>query len=104
MGYNRLTRGKALIGKGGLTVVGVASFTYNPGNLIDAAGETKSDVTVTGATFGDYVLVSAPYTLAGVTVTAYVHAADTVGIRVQNETGGAVDLASGTWKVIVLRT
>jgi len=33
---------------------------------------------------------------------AYVSAADTVTIRLQNETGGTIDLASGTWKVIII--
>lgn len=87
-----------------LTKVGEASFTFDPGNLIDAAGETKADIAVAGAAFGDFVLVAAPYTLAGITVTGYVHAANTIGVRVQNESGGVIDLASGTWKVLVFRT
>jgi hypothetical protein len=35
-------------------------------------------------------------------VTAYVSAADTVTVRLQNESGGAIDLASGTLRVRVL--
>ena len=59
--------------------------------------------TVTGAAFGDIVHPIAPYTLAGVTATAYVSAANTANIRLHNGTGAAVDLASGTWNVIVIR-
>jgi len=81
----------------GLTI----SFTWNPGNLVDGAGETSATVTVTGATLGDYVQIAAPYDLQGITCTGYVQAADTVQVRLQNETGGAVDLASGTWKIKV---
>lgn len=80
-----------------------AAFTYDPGSLADGAGETSGAITVTGAAFNDFVLVAAPYDLAGVIATAYVSAADTVRIRVQNETGGVVDLASGSWKLRVLK-
>jgi hypothetical protein len=80
-----------------------ATIVWDPANLVDGAGETSSGITVTGAAFGDYVLVGAPYDLQGITCTAYVSAADTVKIRLQNETGGAINLASGTWKVRVLQ-
>lgn len=78
------------------------SSTWNPGNLVDGAGETKS-ITVSGAALGDFVIASAPYDLQDITVTAYVQAVDTVEIRAQNESGGAIDLASGTWKVRVIK-
>ena len=78
------------------------TLVWDVGSLADGAGETSGDITVTGAAFGDFVLVAAPASIVGMTVTAYVHAADTVHIRVQNESGGVVDLAEGTWKVKVL--
>jgi hypothetical protein len=83
-------------------VPAVTSTTFNPGSLADGAGETSSGITVTGAALGDFVLVSAPYDLQDITVTGYVQAADTVEIRVQNESTGTVDLASGTWKIKVI--
>lgn len=78
------------------------SLTWDPGSLADGAGETSTGITVTGAALGDYVLVSAPYDLQGLTATAYVSATNTVKIRLQNESAGTVDLASGSWKVRVL--
>lgn len=78
------------------------TLLWNPGNLVDGAGETSPPITVTGALPGDYVMASVPYDLQGVICTAYVSAANTVRIRLQNETGGAVDLASATWLVRVL--
>lgn len=75
---------------------------WNPGNLVDGAGETSPPITMTDVQFSDYVLVAAPYDLQGVICTAYVSATHTVRIRLQNETGGAVDLASGTWYVRAL--
>lgn len=71
------------------------SATYDPASLADGAGATTT-VTVTGAALGDLVLPSFSVDLAGVSVTAYVSAANTVSVRFQNESGGTVDLASGT--------
>lgn len=79
------------------------SGTWNPGSLVDGAGETSSAITVSGAVLGDFVLVSAPYDLQGITCNGYVSAANAVTIRLQNESGGTLDLASGTWKAIVLQ-
>lgn len=77
------------------------SATWDPGDLADGAGETSSSITVTGAALSDYVVASAPYDLQGITANAYVDATNSVKIRLQNETGGNVNLASGTWRVMV---
>ena len=71
------------------------SATYDPGSLADGAGVTTT-VTVTGAVANDYVIVSFARDLQGITMTGWVSAADTVSVRFQNETGGVLDLASGT--------
>lgn len=82
--------------------VACVQATINPGNLADAAGENDT-VTVTGAKIGDIVLVGLGVDAAGITITGYVSAANTVTVRVQNESGGAVDLASSTCNIVVLR-
>jgi len=79
------------------------TVVFDPGSLVDGAGETKTSITITGAEFGDFVLISAPYDLQDLIVTGYVSAANTVEIRVQNESTATVDLASGTWDVRVLK-
>ena len=79
------------------------SITWNPGSLDDGVGETSSSITVTDAKLGDFVWVSAPYDLQDITATGYVQADDTVEVRIQNEGGATVDLASGTWKVLVFK-
>ncbi|MEO8606005.1 MAG: hypothetical protein ABI629_25770, partial [bacterium] len=99
----RISKGPIKIGAGKFTIIGETSATFDPGSLADGAGETKADIAVAGAAFGDYVLWAAPYSVQGLSVTAYVHAAGLVAIRVQNESGGAVDLASGAWHVKVIR-
>ena len=77
------------------------SATFNAGSLADGAGETTT-VTVTGAALGDFVLVSHGVDVAGISVTGYVSAADTVSVRLQNESGGTLDLASATLRVRVI--
>lgn len=71
------------------------STTYDPPNLVDAAGTTTT-VTVTGATLGMFASASFSLDLQGITVTAWVSAADTVSVRFQNESGGTLNLGSGT--------
>jgi hypothetical protein len=79
----------------------IGSATYDASSLVDASGETTT-VTVTGAAVGDFALASLGVDVAGITVTAYVSAANTVSVRVQNESGGTLDLASTTLTAAVL--
>jgi hypothetical protein len=74
------------------------TFTWDPGSLLDGAGETSAAVPYPGATLGGVsVQAIAPYDLQGITCNAYVDAANSCKVRLQNETGGTIDLASGTW-------
>ena len=79
------------------------TFTWTPGTLTSGNGVTSSAVTVTGAALGDFAMVAAPYDLGGILATAYVNGANTAVVRVQNATGGSVTLASGTWRVRVVK-
>ncbi|MDD3287430.1 MAG: DUF2793 domain-containing protein, partial [Alphaproteobacteria bacterium] len=80
-----------------------ATFSWNPGTVSSGSGISSSAVTVTGAALGDFAQVAAPYDLQGVMATAYVSAADTVIVRIQNNTGSSVSLASGTWRIRVAK-
>lgn len=77
------------------------SLVWDPGNLIDGAGEVSGVVTVTGATVGDGVRVFPPYSTQGIIYSGTVSAADSVLISLFNKTGGAIDLGSASWKVKV---
>lgn len=77
------------------------SAVYNTASLGDRAGATTT-VAAIGAAIGDYSLVSFELDLVGITVTSYVSAADVVSVRIQNESGGTVDLASTTIRVRVI--
>lgn len=77
------------------------SDTWDPGSIADGDEEAK-DVTVTGAALGDFVLVSSSLDVADLVLTGQVTAADTVTVQLANNTGGAVDLGSGTVYVRVI--
>ena len=79
-----------------------ATAVINPVSLADGAGQNVS-MTVTGAAIGDFVLISPGVDLQGITVTASVISADTVEIRIQNESGGSLDLGTSTWKAKVIQ-
>ena len=77
--------------------------TLDVDSLVDGAG-TSDTITVPGVALGDIVLgISFGVSLAGLTVTGYVSAANTVTLRIQNESTATVDLASTTVDVIVAR-
>jgi len=76
------------------------STTYNPPSLADGTG-TTTNVYILQAALGDYAEATFSVDLQGITVTAWVSAADTISVRFQNETGGVVDLASGTLRARV---
>ena len=79
-----------------------ASVTIDPISLADGAGESI-DVTVSGAAVGDQVIFAPGVSLQGITASVHVRGANTVQIRLQNETGGTIDLASSTWYVKTIR-
>ena len=80
------------------TIPLIGSATYDPPSLADGVGTTTT-VTCTGATVGMFASASFGVDLQGITVTAWVSAADTVSVRFQNESGGVLDLASSTLTV-----
>lgn len=91
----------ALAAEGEIKRIMYVAATINVASLADGAGAT-SQVTLNGVALGDIVLgVSAGVDLQDMTVTAYVQAANTIEIRVQNESGGVIDLASTTFRVLV---
>lgn len=89
---------------GGTPISGYLSgtTTFDPASLADGAGATTT-VTVTGAALGDIAIASFSLDLQGITVTAWVSATNTVSVRFQNESGGTLDLASGTLRASVIK-
>ena len=85
------------------TAVVNGSSVFDPASLATYTGTASSAITITGAAFGDYVLVSAPYDATGIIASGSVSAANTVKITLFNATAGTIDLASGAWKIKLLK-
>lgn len=99
----RPVNGPLIVG-GGRTITKHFSktVTWNPANLNDGT-QTTQDVTVTGVRLADANTVTAGFNadLQGMQLTGYVSADDTVTVVLRNETGGALNLASGSLTVDV---
>jgi len=94
------------IGGTGATMTAVlkASSTIDFTSISANTTSDSSGITVTGAEVGDPVIVGVPATIAaGLVVTGYVSAADTVKVRAANVTASPVDPASGTYTVTVIK-
>ena len=78
------------------------SDTWDPGSIADGDEEAK-EVTVTGAALGDFVRVSFSLDVTDLVLDAKVTAANTVTCILVNNTGGAIDLGSGTISVEVFK-
>lgn len=78
------------------------STTWDPGSIADGDEEAK-EVTATGAVLGDFAIASFSLDVSDLVLDAQVTAANTVTCILANNTGGAVDLGSGTVKVRVIK-
>jgi hypothetical protein len=80
-----------------------AKGTINFGEVADG-DEAVDTIAVPGVALGDVVIgVSASVDVADLSLTAAVTAANEVTVQVNNNTGGAVDLASAVFRVVVGR-
>lgn len=80
-----------------------SSLAFDPPNLISGASESTT-VTVAGAVVGQFVTAAFSLSLQGISLSAFVSAANTVTVVFSNLTGGAIDLGSGIIKVSVRTT
>lgn len=71
--------------------------------MILSAGVAELTLTVNGAVVGQPVALSSPSSIeAGLIWCGFVSATDTVTVRLYNSTTMTVNLASGTWKAVVI--
>ena len=78
------------------------SETKDWGSISDG-DEAAEEVTVTGAALGDFAVATMSIDVTDLVITASVTAANTVTVILSNETGGAIDLGSGTLSVKVFK-
>ena len=64
-------------------------FTFEDDSILDG-DEYSAEATVTGAALGDFVLVAPVLDPADLFFNAYVSAADTVTVQINNMTGGTL--------------
>jgi hypothetical protein len=89
--------------QGMFTEMWTAKGTINFGSVADG-DEAVDTIAVPGVALGDIVLgVSAVLDIADLGLTAAVTGANEVTVQVWNNTGGAIDLASAVFKVVVGR-
>jgi hypothetical protein len=79
------------------------TITFDPPSLTTGAIAVSTGITVTGAAIGDNIELYPPYDTQGVAAQAQASAANTIVISLHNRSAGTVDLASGTWGVVVKR-
>ena len=75
---------------------------WTPGALADGSGVTVN-MTVTGAALGDWVQASTVIDLKGLTLTAYVQAANTIQLVLVNHSGSGVTLANEYYYIRVMK-
>ncbi len=78
-----------------------AAVVYDPPSLAINGG-TSTTLTVNGAQLGDFAIASFDKNMNAVSMFAYVSAANTVTVILQNQSGTLQDLASGVLKAIVV--
>lgn len=77
--------------------------TWDPSS-VGSLAVVSTTVTVPGAALGDFVHASFSLSLGGLMLSAYVSAANIVTVSLFNPTTAAIDLSSGTLKVLVLKS
>jgi 4-aminobutyrate aminotransferase-like enzyme len=87
----------------GPKVVVSTTITFDPPSLTTGAFAVSSGITVTGVALGDRIELYPPYDTQGIMYQGNPSAADTIKISLTSCAAGTVDLASGTWGVVVKR-
>lgn len=86
----------------GVGQIGITQ-TWDPAS-INALGTASVTVSYPGAAIGDFTLRSFSVTLQGLILFAEVTATNVVTVTLFNPTTSAVDLGSGTLKILVLKS
>jgi len=79
------------------------SAVWDPGAVANGAS-VSTTVPVPGAALGDFALASFSLSLQGAILSASVSAPNVVTVLLSNLSGGALDLSSGTVRVLVFKT
>lgn len=84
-------------------VVVSTTVTFDPPSLATGVFATSSEIAVTGIALGDSIELYPPYSTQGIMYQATPSTAGNMIINLTSCAAGTVDLASGTWGVVVKR-
>lgn len=84
-------------------IVVSTTITFDPPSLTTGAFAESSDIVVTGVALGDAIELYPPYDTQGIMFQASPASAGNITISLTSCASGTVDLASGTWGVVVKR-
>ncbi|MNV12920.1 hypothetical protein D3C71_1035450 [compost metagenome] len=90
-------------GVSGARTIRNTTVTFDPPSLTTGAFATSSAIPVTGIALGDDIELFPPYGTQGIMFKAVPSSAGNMVINLFNTSASTVDLASGTWGVIVKR-
>lgn len=79
------------------------SVTKDWASILNAGATQTQTVTVNGAALGDFAMATMNIDLQKLIIRAYVSAANTVTVCLDNLSGGTLDLGSGTLAVMVIK-
>lgn len=77
--------------------------THDFGNIADGGREETGFITVTGASIGDWCMASLGVDQQGMHVVCNITSNNNCVVAVNNETGGAIDLASTTVRILIIK-
>ena len=83
--------------------VASTTITFDPPSLTTGAFAESSGIAVTGVALGDAIDLYPPYDTDGIMYQASPSDVDEIKITLFNGNSGTLDLASGTWGVVVRR-
>ncbi len=83
-------------------VVLSTTITFNPPSLTTGAF-AEADVSLSGVALGDRIELYPPYDTQGIMYQASPNAANSITIALTSCSTSTIDLASGTWGVVVKR-
>ena len=84
-------------------VVVSTTVTFDPPSLTTGAFAESSDIPITGVELGDAIELYPPYDTQGIIYQASPASAGNITISLTSCSSSTVDLASGTWGVVVKR-
>jgi hypothetical protein len=77
-----------------------SSVTTDPGSLVAAGGQADITITATGVALGDIIdAIAISRNSEGLEITPRISAADTIFVRLENQTGADIDLATTMFTV-----